>query len=338
MPIGGGRLARGRRPAREVPLPPPPLPSQETVLDKGITMWGASATGKTSFLAALYTALIERRSGWRLRGEDKASIQELVTLTNTLVNKGIFPKATNNLREYNWSLVGRVPSTEWHWYGPRRRSVDVVIPMPVVDAAGEIADADQPAGPSATEQFVESLMKSTGIVFFYDPIREFLHGDAFQHTFGVLAELDGRMKPHGRLPHRVAVCITKFDEQRMLEAARRMGVLDNDLDPPYFPRVMERDAQEFFSRICGVSRTRNARRVLPLLEETFEPANIRYFVTSAIGFYVDPATGVFDPRDFQQHIPGTVPDEDPRVRGDVQPINVVEPIIWLAEQLAKAAG
>lgn len=325
---------------RAAPRAAPDLPQQETVLNKGITMWGASATGKTSFLAALHTALIAEQNGWRLRGEDKESTRTLVTLTNTLVNQGGFPKATEQLNEYRWSLVARVPSTDWHWYGPRRRSADIVIPMPVVDVAGEVADAGQPHGAPhpLTDRFVDNLANSTGIVFFYDPIREFERGDAFQHTFGVLAELDSQMKPHGRLPHYVAVCITKFDEQRMLTAAQLMGIVDYDVDPPYFPRVLEKDAREFFSRICSVSRTRNAHRVLSLLEATFEPARIRYFVTSSIGFYVDRSTGTFNPQDYQQHIPRTTPDENSRIRGDVRPINVVEPIIWLGNQLTRAVA
>jgi hypothetical protein len=208
--------------------------------------------------------------------------------------------------------------------------------MPVVDIAGEIADADQPQGPQVTDRFVKNLANSTGIVFFYDPIREYERGDAFQHTFGVLAELDSQMKPNGRLPHYVAVCITKFDEQRMLTAAELMGLTDYDIDPPYFPRVREKDAREFFSRICSVSRTRNAYRVLPLLEETFEPTRIRYFVTSAIGFYVDRSTGTFNSQDYQQHIPQATPAATSRIRGDVRPINVVEPITWLGKQLTRA--
>ncbi|MGH3247487.1 MAG: hypothetical protein ACRDOI_14940, partial [Trebonia sp.] len=222
--------------------------------------------------------------------------------------------------------------------GPRRRRVDVVVPLNVVDAAGEVASASKSTKRAITQRFVTSLADSTGIVFFYDPIREHNYGDAFEHTFGVLAELDSRLKPRGRLPHHVAVCVTKFDEPRMFDAAQRMGIVDYDVDPPYFPRVMESDAREFFQRVCVVSKTRTARRILPILEETFEPSKIRYFVTSSIGFYVDQLTGTFNPRDYQQHIPGPTDEDHGRIRGDVRPINVTEPIIWLANQLTRVAG
>lgn len=313
-------------------------PQQEAVLDKGITLWGATATGKTSFLAALYGALFDQKTGWRLRGEDDASADKLVSFTDTLVNQGTFPPATRDVDEFHWSLVGRVPSTEWRWYGPRRRRADVVVPLNVVDAAGEVLSASKGTKRAATQQFVTSLANSTGIVFCFDPIREHKYGDAFEHTFGVLAQLDSRLKPPGRLPHHVAVCVTKFDEPRMLDAAQQMGVVDYDVDPPYFPRVMESEAREFFSRVCAVSKTRTARRVLPILEETFEPTRIRYFITSSIGFYVDPLTGTFNPRDYQQHIPGPTELDRGRIRGDVRPINVVEPIIWLGNQLTRTVG
>ena len=103
----------------------------ETVLGKGITMWGATATGKTTFLAALYTALLDQETGWRLRGEDQASTEALVTLTNTLADEGVFPGGTTGIKNYHWSLVGTVPRAikEWHWYGLRRLDRNVVIPM-----------------------------------------------------------------------------------------------------------------------------------------------------------------------------------------------------------------
>jgi hypothetical protein len=337
-----------------LPLPLPPSPSGQAVLDKGITVWGATATGKTSFLAALYATLYAQGTGWRLRGNDQASEDKLVELTDLLVNKRVFPPASVGLETYHWSLVGEVPNTEWRWYGPRRRPADVVIPLTVVDAAGEVARASarELAGASAaevarasrvaqresTQRFVAHLANSTGIVFFYDPIREFKEQDAFEHTFGVLTRLDSRMKPHGKLPHHVAVCVTKFDQWRMFEAARQMGILDFDTDPPYSPRVMESDAREFFEQLCRVSKTRTARLVLELLEGTFRKDRIRYFVTSSIGFYVDQYSGVFDQRDYQQQIKGATANDMDRVRGDVWPINVVEPIIWLGQQLTRAAG
>jgi hypothetical protein len=303
-------------------------------------MWGATATGKTTFLAALYTALLDQNTGWRLRGADQPSTEALVTLTNKLADEGTFPDNTIGIRDYRWSLVGTVPRAikEWRWDGLHRRDLPVEIPLNLVDAAGEVSDGSKAYGREVTQRFVDNLANSTGIVFFYDPIREFEHGDAFRHTFGVLTQLDSKMASKGKLPHHVAVCVTKFDEQRVFDAATAMRLIDYDDAQPGFPRVPEMDAREFFRRLCAVSRTNTAHRVLPLLEQTFDPSRIRFFVTSAIGFYVNPHIGTFNYRDCQQHIPAAMPDEEPRIRGAVRPINVVEPIVWLGKQLARTAG
>src|ERR1700733_12313228 len=114
---------RGRRPPsgrmQLLPSEELPPPEQEMVLTKGITLWGATATGKTSFVAALCGALVDQQTGWRMRGEDPASTEKLVQFTDTLVNQGMFPEATVGVEQYDWSLVGRVPSRERHWYGSR---------------------------------------------------------------------------------------------------------------------------------------------------------------------------------------------------------------------------
>jgi len=337
--VKGSRVPRPRLPSRP-PTPVPALGAGETALGKGITMWGAPGTGKTTFLAALYTALLDQETGWWLRGADEQSTEVLVSLTDTLAEKGVYPVQTVGIKNYRWSLVGTMPRAfrEWHWYGPRRLDTNVVIPLDLVDAAGEVADASVIASREATKRFVDHLQSSAGIVFCYDPIREFTEGDTFRHTFGVLAQLDSKMNRRGKLPHHVAVCVTKFDEQRVFDAAARLGVIEYDEAPPCFPRVPGEDAREFFARLCAVSRTHSAHRVLQLLERHFEPSRIKFFVTSAIGFYVDRYSGVFNPADYQQHIARAGEEEEPRVRGMVRPINVVEPIVWLAEKLARTAG
>ena len=146
------------------------MPAAETVLRKGITLWGATATGKTTFLAALYTALLDQDTGWRLRGEDRASTENLVKLTAKLAEDGVFPEATVGVQDYNWSLVGTAPRAvkEWHWYGPRRLDKHVVIPLNLVDAAGEVSDAGAasmaarlPSGLSTTWRTAPESFSST---------------------------------------------------------------------------------------------------------------------------------------------------------------------------------
>jgi hypothetical protein len=117
-----------------------------------------------------------------------------------------------------------------------------------------------------------------------------------------------------------------------------MHAIEFDVDEPTFPRVPEEDAQEFFERLIRLSKSDNASLIMPLIKQAFHEERVRFFVTSAIGFYVG-ASRVFNPEDYQNHVPGDlqrgVPD---RIRGGIYPINVVEPVLWLGRNMARTAG
>jgi hypothetical protein len=306
--------------------------------DRGITLWGAASTGKTTFLAALSTALIRQERQLRVRAIDDASGRALTKFTTELFTERVFPPATVGPERYRWELCGTVQRpVPRRWIGTRPAEVPVTIPLNLVDAPGESADPVK-AGSVLWNSLLDSMVSSRGIVFLFDPVREFESGDAFTHTIGVVNEMSQRMRdrslPDGRLPHHVAVCVAKFDELRVLETAEKLGMVEYGAGPLGFPRVPDDEAREFFMHLCGVSSSGDADMVPALLERTFRPDRIRYFVTSAIGFYVDTLTGAFDRDDPQNHLPGQETQERSRIRGSVYPINVVEPVMWLASAVA----
>ena len=315
-----------------------PPPTQEP---PGITMLGAERTGKTTFLAALQIALLRRpQLGWSLTGDNPGSTQALVNFVNDVTDNHIFPRPTGAIENYRWSLEGEFPKQgSWEWRGLRfrRRDVFARIPLDLVDAPGESADGRRMFGRAISEQLVENLARSSGIVVFYDPVSEFDRGDAFRHTYGVLAQLRSMAQRRGRLPHYVAVCITKFDEIRVFESAYKLKMLEIGSEAEEFPRVPDPDAEEFFGRLVRLSRSDNAALILPMLHQTFRKERVRFFVTSAIGFYLNPTLGVFDPDDYQNHLPPVGP-EPAGIRGAIYPINVIEPILWLGENVARTAG
>lgn len=311
--------------------------------EHSITMWGPPATGKTTFLAALNLALIRRGSVWSLKGEDDESTNTLIKLTTELTKDRSFPQGTQGILHYRWALDGKVTRKVprkligWKW-----RDLNVRIHLDLVDSPGLLAGPKRDRT-SARSDLVNNLMNSSGILFLYDPIREFDKGDAFDHTYGLIQQLSqrGLESPGQRLPHYVAVCITKFDEIRVLATADKLDLIEYDPDPPGFPKVHERDAKEFFSELCKVPRDTESDLVLNLLEQSFEPDRVKYFVTSAIGFYVDTRKGYFDPNDYQNHLPDPhAKDEQKqsRIRGPIHPINVVEPLLWLTEKLTAGPG
>ncbi len=303
----------------------------------GITMLGAKSTGKTTFLAALQIALLRRPDlRWALVSDNEASARVLTQFVTDMTDQHRFPAPTVDINNYNWSLEGDLPAyREWHWWGFRRRRRFARIPLDLVDAPGEITDSRTMFAAAASRQFVDNLASSAGIVLFFDPITEFKEGDAFRNMFGVLTLLRQQLQGRGRLPHWVAVCITKFDEIAVYEAARKLRIVEIDPSPPEFPRVPDEDGRKFFERLARLSKSESADLVLPLLEQTFNETRIKFFVTSSIGFFVDSGYGVFDPDDYQNHIPRETTDDLDYIRGGIYPINIVEPVLWLGRNVGK---
>jgi hypothetical protein len=316
------------------------MPSGRVPASHSITMWGPPSTGKTTFLAALSVALIRRGPVWRVRGESEDSTKRLIELTTGLTDARGFPQATEGIGHYRWALEGRVKRRVRRWWlGFRQQEEDVSISLDLVDPQGKLASSSM-QDRTAQGDLIANLESSNGIVFLFDPIREFDKGDAFEHTFGVLEQLSQRAKGASgrRLPHYVAVCVTKFDEVRVIATAEKLGLLGYDPDAPGFPRVADEDARELFAELCNVSRNGNGELVLNLLEQHFRADRIRYFVTSAIGFYVDPRKGRFDPDDYQNRVQPDPAKPEARIRGAIHPINVVEPVLWLSQRLVREPG
>ena len=304
----------------------------------GITMLGARQTGKTTFLGALRIALLRQHGlGWSLSGDDDGSAQALAKFVNDMTEDQGFPAPTEIVAGYHWSLEAELPGVrKWERWRFRRRRQYIRIPLDLIDSPGESADGAKEWGRESSKRLVGSLANSGGIVLFFDPVREVEHGDAFRNMHGVLTQLKAEMKYPGKLPHYVAVCITKFDDTSVYEAARKLRIVEYDPVSPELPRVPEEYAIEFFERLAKLSRGNNAGFLLPMLQQTFREDRIKFFVTSAIGFYIDPEYAVFDPEDYQNHISRQALGGADRIRGGIYPINVIEPVLWLARNVLRA--
>ncbi len=309
-----------------------------------IAILGAPTCGKTTFLGALRIALDRQRRddqdlAWVLVGDDDASVRQLGKLASTLDYDQAFPVPTpvGTIEQYKFHLTGPA----WHtvkrrWLSTKRVLRPVEVAIDLADASGEMADPGRSGG---LKILVANLAKCRGIVFLFDPVIEAKKPQAFRYIRELLDQLAASMKDeliNGRLPHYVAVCVSKFDHPLVLECAEKLDLATTDPADPYeFPRVASEDAREFFIKLCKILNARDADMLLNTIERRFQSANVEYFTSSAIGFNIDEHSNVYDPDDPLNLLPAAI-EQDARIRGAIHPINVVEPIMWLAGRLTGA--
>lgn len=314
---------QGTAPAKDRPEP-------------NITLWGAPSSGKTAFISALHGAVTKAASEWRLVAVDGAAVTTLDKMSEEFMEGRRFPQATQALDEFRMVLIGDERPRRLHRPGSwsvRRRQAPRVN-LHVLDPPGEAFNRSNSQYSTFRKQLGEQLERSQGLVYLYDPIQDYKQGDAYRYFFSSLTELaqrvlggDGARK--GRLPHHVAVCITKFDDPRVLETAERQEYLTYDDNG--FPRVEPDEARELFETLCANSRHGNADMVLKSLDSFFIRGRVRFFATSAVGFYAK--HGHFDRGDYQ-NVVDQVGGQTPRIRGRVHPVNVWEPVEWLGEMIS----
>ncbi|MEV4362730.1 hypothetical protein [Nonomuraea sp. NPDC049625] len=336
-----------------------PGPEPQDRFQRRIGLWGAPQSGKTTYLAALRVAIDRGESDWWLYGSDDASTDFLTDMTHQLVRLKQFPSAT----------VSLPPGLQWVFRGDRevRRRIRLglsrteqevtTILLELLDAPGgmfwgssgrpaqaklsgrvQFGDGrDEPGGPAVSdeERLLDHLASCDGLIYLFDPTRERSRRDSydyFQRTVLQLAQRSAERSRDRYLPHHLAVCITKFDHPHVYEPARRLGYTDNTTRDEGFPTVPDGLAAELFSRLCEHDVENSAVLLDKGIRTLFSPARTRYFMTSAVGFYLDPDLRRFQPAHPWNVIEETGPggEETTRILGAVRPINVLEPLLWLA--------
>jgi hypothetical protein len=321
--------------------------SQPRRARRTIGLWGAPESGKTTFLAALYTAAARSGLGISIFGSDDESTDFLIRNNRMLSVEHRFPPATQIVTSYRWNV---------NVAGSRRPGAQGAVPVQfsidLKDAPGKIHENQQgrpdpdvelpPAGGTGRhalddEDMMDYLASCRGLLLLVDPVREQKSGDTHEYFQGTMLKIAQRGLRSGsaslKLPHYVAVCITKFDHPDVYGFARRHNFRTYRDDDPYqFPRVHSRDAEEFFRELGKSTDISDADLICNALGQFFEPERIRYFVTSAIGFYCNGARFREEDRDNTIEQSGG----PPMVRGQIYPINVLEPILWLGQNIATA--
>jgi transcriptional regulator with XRE-family HTH domain len=328
-----------------------------------IGLWGSPQSGKTTYLAALRHAANSVQSDygqWSMVPLTEASSSLLVELSSAL-NRGHFPHATMTagVIPLTWVFTGDITKSKFVSAGQRllrRGRIRSEFVLDLVDVSGN-AFSDNPESAfvprASADAAIERLLSSHGVIYLFDPLGERENRDALEFVNRTIVELKRKYYQRtgrgGRLPHQVSICVTKFDHPDILHEASRNNLVHSG--PDGTPRVRDEQAQQFFEALCTgrfwnkryEEDDRSASFVMRELQNSFEPENIKYFVTSSIGFYRQPgwvreATS-FDPNDFANYIaPSADISANSRIRGAVAPINVLEPLISLQQRIARQRG
>lgn len=333
----------------------------DTANDLRISLWGSPQSGKTTFLAALRHAITTGRSGageWNIFPTTPSSSTFMSALTHEL-SRGNFPGATEGGAEIplRWLFVGdlkrsRFASRRQRLFGAKLMSRFV---LDLVDVSGR-AFAHEPTKMGVPVRVaantIDRLARSDGFLYLFDPIGERDNRDSYAYMNRVITELRHRAvmqhsaaaTPHHLRQH-VSVCVTKFDDLDVFLAARAAGFVTDG--PDGMPRVLDEDAEGFFDLLCNdrlwatryEQSARSADLIRKELRSAFGAENVHYFVSSSIGFYrglgFQGTRAGFNVDDFVNIALDA--DDVPRIRGPINPINVLEPLISLQQRLAGRA-
>jgi hypothetical protein len=335
-------------PVEPVIAPPEPVippVGAPPAAQRRIGLWGATQSGKSTFLSALFIAAARSHEEMRVWGVNDESTDFLVRNTHILNAQHQFPPPTQHQQPLSWALHMNVPNRARGW---RRRLAPPTMPfdfrIDLQDAPGRafaaVAEAESGRlvlgdGGDETTEVASYLASCRGLLLLIDPIREREHGDAHQYFHGTLLRIAQRVEvaPGEHLPHFVAVCITKFDDPEVFRFARDNEYLSySEYDPMMFPRVHDDEAERFMQELFTGSQVSDVDLVTGALRQYFRPERVQYFVTSAVGFHLD-RSGEFREDDYQNVVP--VADGQFEIRGQIHPINVAEPLLWLGERIAE---
>lgn len=295
-----------------------------------IGIWGGTESGKTTYLSALEIAtLLDPTGSWNIFGDDSVSPQSvdfLLTGTESL-RDGRFPPPTISRQVYTYEIIGK-PSGFAGLVGSLLEAVgkprSFQFNLHVFDyPGGDLLNKD-PADPLWAQ-----LAKCDGLVYLFDPHKTDVTSDNFKCLSRstsmirqVLSKQSGALLSDGRLPHHLAVCVTKFDDDQVFSRLRQAGlVIFDENRPEQAPRVKEEEkAFECFADIFTI----------PKIRRSFKDDRVRFFLTSSIGFYRDEQGKI----DIERCCNVVQEPGGNRIRGLPIPHGVFEPLLWIQSQFA----
>ena len=306
-----------------------------------IGIWGGSGSGKTTYLAALdIAALLERGQigEWTIQGLDQispGSTEFLIDSVDTLRKKKFPPGTRGKTLTYTYDVnIIRMDG----WLNSIRKAINlpnkINFVLEFLDyAGGELMTAD------AGDALWRHLSECDGLIYLFDPTLKvdisqvraddkdrydnfsYLHR-SMRIISNVLSENTQRGLTGGRLPHHLAVCITKYDDNEVFRELRGQKLIRQEEKGECIPQVAE--PEKAFELL-----TRSQQLTIPLLRRFFLDGHLKFFATSSIGFYQ--RNGKVD---IEACSNISVQPGGTSIRGDVRPVNVLSPLLWMYDRLA----
>jgi hypothetical protein len=212
--------------------------------DIRIGIWGTSGSGKTTYLAMLYYALLLSKD-WQVTADSKA--RQFVTESIKVIKEGKFPATTEitpNIEIFTYTLARQKSSTE---IGPK-------VVLNFIDAPGEFyeeihsanasvtrpsirgANSETQVGPNQGNKtgIIDYLISCDGIIFLLDPLRSNEEGDLYWRLlFDLFMEFQERSQQesmsNARLQQYMAFCVTKVDKEEIWSQGKRSADLAKDV-------------------------------------------------------------------------------------------------------------
>lgn len=308
--------------------------------DIRIGLWGGPSSGKTTYIGALSVAALLDESGeWKIYGQDEAFPGSTIFLAaqTRLLKQGYFPASTTAERflKYGFKISGVLPRAVVRRLLALLRSRNVRIPPKLLSRLGltklvsfTLHVCDYPGGAFTREDYRDELWDyladCDGLVYLFDPEAEQTAHPNLEYLQQAADFLLQVMEARGklieeRLPHYLAACISKFDEPAVFRRLREANLITLDMADSGTPYVA--DARKAFEVLADPLTVR-------IVERYFHWKRVAYFGTSAIGFYTDDS-GKVDIEDCANVLDTP---EGKRIRGNIKPINVLAPLIWIERQ------
>jgi hypothetical protein len=194
-----------------------------------------------------------------------------------------------------------------------------------------------------TNGIVDVLAGVEGIILLIDPTKMMAEAapppngtdnpPTYKYLNKLFRALDSRLlrttgSGDGWLPHRISVCVSKFDHPAVYQRAKQLGLVERNGGQPVVPTGEA--ARLLFESICRSSISTNDADIPDMIKKYFQRGRVSYHVVSAIGFYTDPLDG------FREDDSGNVivRGGQPHIRR-LQPSGVWESLVDLFEAIRK---